>query len=372
MQKDFIRYVSISPTRITTFGRLEPKTPKYNERWESLSDEEKKIIIGNKPPRFKEHSGIISKKAKKRMLNAIDWLLMLSVNKTIVQPKSKKKFKFKVSFVTLTLASKQIHSDNEIKAELLNQFFVEARKKWGVDKYVWRAEKQKNGNIHFHIIVDKFIPHYRLRAVWNRIQNKLGYVDRYSEKQQELHKKGFKFRANFAGNWSYKKQLQAFQNGVACGWTNPNSTDVHSVTKVKNMSHYLGKYCSKNPKAKVVKIQGHRSFSPCGKNDTFDFKPCKIAVEYDELLVTGKSWGLSQSLSKMKNLVLVRDSFIDSDLSALQDWYSDSIFEGEFFVTLRADFLEWKGKSFGHMSKLFEDYIQTMRLSISGYKPIFV
>lgn len=371
MQKDFIRYVSISPTRITTFGRLEPKRIKYNERWESLSDEEKAKITSNKPPRFKEHTGIISKKAKKRMLNAIDWLLMLSVNKTIVQPKSKKKFRFKVSFVTLTLASKQIHSDNEIKAELLNQFFVEARKKWNVDKYVWRAEKQKNGSIHFHIIIDKFIPHYRLRAVWNRIQNKLGYVDRYSVKQKELHSRGFKFRAQFAGNWSYKKQLQAFQKGAACGWTNPNSTDVHSVTKVKNMSHYLGKYCSKNPEAKVVVIQKDRPLSPRGENGNFDFSSCKIAVVYSEKLVSGKSWGLSQSLSKMKNLVLVRDSFIDSDLSALQDWYCDSIFEGEFFVTLRADFLEWKALTFGHLSKLFENYIQSMRLAISGYKPIF-
>ena len=63
--KDFIEYVSISPSRITTFGRLEPKTQKYNEHWESLTDEQKAKIIGNKPPRFKEHSGIISPKAKR-------------------------------------------------------------------------------------------------------------------------------------------------------------------------------------------------------------------------------------------------------------------------------------------------------------------
>ncbi len=372
MQQDYIEYVSISPSRITTFGRLEPKRPKYNERLELLSDEEKQKLIDNRPPRFKEHTGIISQKAKRRMLKAIDWLLILSENKTVHSPSTKKKFKFKISFITLTLASKQVHSDNEIKKELLNQFLIEARKKWNVDKYVWRAEKQKNGNIHFHIVVDKFIQYDRLRKVWNRIQNKLGYVDRYAVEQNNFHKDGFKFRKQFAKNWSYAKQKKAYHEGIACGWINPNSTDIHSVAKIKNLANYIGKYCSKNPTAKVCTI--HKGSAPglellC---KDFDFSSCKIAVEYNEPLVNGKSWSLSQSLSKIKNLILVRDSKINDDLRELQDYYCDKIFEGEYFVTLRADFLEWRGKTFGHMSKVFEKYILDIKRQISGYSPAFV
>lgn len=372
MVQDYIEYVSISPSRITTFGRLEPKRPKYNERFELLTDEEKEQLKGNRPPRFKEHTGIISKKAKRRMLNAIDWLLILSENKTVYKPHTKKKFKFKVSFVTLTLSSKQIHSDNEIKSELLNQFFVEARKKWSVDKYVWRAEKQLNGNIHFHIVIDKFIPHYRLRAVWNRIQNKLGYVDHYGDEQRVVHHSGFTFRKEYAKDWSYANQKKAYHQGVANNWTNPNSTDVHSVTKVRNLSHYLGKYCSKNPKAKIINYEKVEKKYVEAKEKEFNFSGCKVAVEYEEKLVTGKSWGLSQTLSKMKNLLLVRDSKINDDLQSLQDYYCEQIHEGEYFVTLRADFLEWRGKTFGHMSKVFEDYIKAKKLEISGYSPAFV
>lgn len=372
MIQDYIEYVSISPSRITTFGRLEPKRQKYDERWESLTKEEQDKLLGNKPPIFKEHSGIISRKAKRRMLKAIDWLLILSENKTVHSPSTKKKFKFKISFITLTLASKQVHSDNEIKSELLNQFLIEARKKWGVDKYVWRAEKQMNGNIHFHIVVDKFIQYDRLRKVWNRIQNKLGYVDRYADNQMDFHKEGFRFQKKFAKNWSYAKQKKAYHEGMACNWINPNSTDIHSVTKVRNLANYIGKYCSKNPKAKIISTETNVSFSPRRENDNFDFTSCKIAVEYEEKLVTGKSWGLSQTLSKMKNLILVRDSKINDDLTRLQDWYSDQIYEGEYFCTLRADFLEWRGKTFGHMSKVFEDYIKQMKLQISGYAPAFV
>ncbi len=372
MHKDYIEYVSISPSRITTFGRLEPKTQKFNERWESLSEEEKEKFLSSKPPRFKEHTGIISQKAKRRMLKAIDWLLILSENKTVHSPTTKKKFKFKISFITLTLASKQIHSDNEIKKELLNQFLIEARKKWNVDKYVWRAEKQMNGNIHFHIVVDKFIQYDRLRKVWNRIQNKLGYVDRYAEDQKVFHSGGFKFRKQFAKTWSYAKQKKAYHEGMACNWINPNSTDIHSVSKVRNLANYIGKYCSKNPKAKIS-IEPYPTAA--GNQITykdFNFSACKIAVEYIEPLVEGKSWSLSQSLSKIKNLILVRDSKINDDLRNLQDWYSDRIYEGEFFVTLRADFFEWRGKTFGHMSKVFEKYVLEMKRQVSGYVPAFV
>lgn len=372
MHKDYIEYVSISPSRITTFGRLEPKTQKYNEHWESLSQEEKDKLLGNRPPRFKEHTGIISAKAKRRMLKAIDWLLILSENKTVHSPSTKKKFKFKISFITLTLASKQVHSDNEIKSELLNQFLIEARKKWNVDKYVWRAEKQKNGNIHFHIVVDKFIQYDRLRKVWNRIQNKLGYVDRYGEDQEKFHSEGFKFRKEFAKNWSYAKQKKAYHEGMACNWINPNSTDIHSVAKVKNIANYIGKYCSKNPKAKVITAENTKIKAPINQDFTFNFKACKIAVEYLEPLVEGKSWSLSQSLSKIKNLILVRDSKINDDLRSLQDWYCDKIYEGEYFCTLRADFFEWRGKTFGHMSNVFENYIKQVKMQISGYAPIFV
>ncbi|GAH86291.1 unnamed protein product, partial [marine sediment metagenome] len=59
--------------------------------------------------------------------------------------------------------------------------------------YVWRAEKQENGNIHFHFIVDNFIPWNELRNTWNRIQQNLGYISRFSEAQRLKHINGFSF-----------------------------------------------------------------------------------------------------------------------------------------------------------------------------------
>ena len=95
----------------------------------------------------RQHKGVISMKADKRIKNAIDWLIYLSEEKEFYHRKFKKNFPFRLCFVTLTLSAKQFHSDNEIKAQLLNQFLVEFSSTWKVKHYVWRAEPQKNGNI---------------------------------------------------------------------------------------------------------------------------------------------------------------------------------------------------------------------------------
>lgn len=177
--------------------------------------------VGDRPPR-NAHSlsnllvncvhGKLSEKAKSKAKRAIKYLLFTAVDKKVYNPKFNSSYKFKVSFITLTLPSKQVHTDKVIKAQLLNQFLIEAKKRWSLINYVWKSEKQGNGNIHFHILCDIFIPHWELRQVWNRIVNKLGYVDNY---RAQHHK------------------------------SNPNSTDIHSLYKVKNVYNYITKYMTK-------------------------------------------------------------------------------------------------------------------------------
>lgn len=154
--------------------------------------------------------GKISKKVASKMSVIIDWFVLMSRKKVGVLSKGNKKVSFKASLITLTLSSKQIHSDEVIKRELLNAFLVESGRLWGLKNYVWKAEKQKNGNIHFHIVSDVFVDCLALRQKWNQIQNKLGYVDRFG-----LH-------------------------------NNPNSTDVHSLRNVRNVASYMRKYLVKS------------------------------------------------------------------------------------------------------------------------------
>ncbi len=361
-----VPYVSISPSRITTFWRYEPRRIKHSEENERLDLEGNEKTTNNRPPKFKAHSGLISKKAGKRINNAIDWLLLLARNKKVFNVSTKKTFTFKVSFVTLTLSSKQIHSDNEIKKELLNQFLTEARKRWKVDKYVWRAEKQMNGNIHFHIVIDKFIDHRHLRITWNRIQNKLGYIDRYSENQKNFFKNGFKFRGSLKETWSYANQKKAYYLGKACNFKNPNSTDVHKVHGIKNLAAYLSKYCTKNPPSKISKPLRVPESANLKAYTSFSYYDCKPITEFTVPLVSGKSWGLSQSLSKMKNLLLERDSFVQNELDIIENLYYKQIFVGEHFVTLKIHFNQWKEILFGHLKELFTIYLEQARSSLEA------
>lgn len=154
--------------------------------------------------------GKVSKKAASKMSVIIDWFVLMSRKKIGVVSKNNRKVAFKCSLITLTLSSSQIHSDEVIKRELLNVFLIEAGRLWGLKNFVWRAEKQKNGNIHFHIVTDVFIDCLELRVKWNGIQEKLGYVSRFG-----LH-------------------------------DNPNSTDIHSLRNVRNVGAYMRKYMVKN------------------------------------------------------------------------------------------------------------------------------
>lgn len=127
-------------------------------------------------------------------------------------PGQKYTMKVKVAFITVTLPSAQVHCDKVITKECLNQLLTEIKYYDGVKNYIWKAEAQENGNLHYHIAVDCPIDADILQRRWNRIINKLGYVDRYTEKT---------------------------------GKKNPPSTDIHKVKDVENIAAYISAYMAK-------------------------------------------------------------------------------------------------------------------------------
>lgn len=230
--------------------------------------------------RRKELEGIMSEHSRKKMLRAIQWLELSASRKKVWQPDSKKYVKFKLNFITLTLPTSQQESDNEIKHKCLNSLLTELRKFHGVKNYIWRAEKQANGNIHFHLVTDSFIDHTALRRRWNRVINVLGYVDRYSEKMRSNIKSFSDYYNAYINQGSYIQLMRRYNAGKANNWTNPNTTDVHSTKKVKNIIAYLAKYMSKN-------IEEPELLTP-------DMR--------EQLLVSGRIWGLSESLSNLNSI----------------------------------------------------------------------
>jgi hypothetical protein len=98
-------------------------------------------------------------------------------------------------FLTLTLSSTQIHSDQDIKLRILKPFFRVLRDEYGIRNFIWKAESQKNGNIHFHCVIDRYIAKEAVQLLWNKCQNNLGYVDEFRKKFNHCHPPSIKIEA---------------------------------------------------------------------------------------------------------------------------------------------------------------------------------
>lgn len=67
------------------------------------------------------------------------------------------------TFLTLSFIAPVSDKDG---AKCLNKFLTVLRKRYGNFMYVWVAEKQDNGNIHFHVIQNRRFPIKTINALW--------------------------------------------------------------------------------------------------------------------------------------------------------------------------------------------------------------
>ena len=220
------------------------------------------------------------------------------------------------TFITLTLPCSQLHPDNKIKEIILKPFikwitndsseiFQKGPKKgqkkgFGVSIYFWRAEPQKNTNIHFHLIVDKYVPWDAIRAKWNECLEILGYVSRYAiinkkkaeisgfcvekttlindikeyqainkavlagesipDNIPELFKGYLRVSKKYATPMTppmielcaWDRQKQVFESNLKEGFMNPNSTDIHAIRNLESVTAYVIKYIAKKPTEKPL------------------------------------------------------------------------------------------------------------------------
>jgi hypothetical protein len=171
---------------------------------------------GKDSERVKNYPGKMTATSRRSMVRAINLLLAISLPKKAVQFKTGKEFTFRVNFITLTLPAPQGDvTDEQLKRGALKSWLEYWRREAKGMSYVWRAERQGNGNLHFHITTDRYILYTDLRDTWNNRLNSLGFIDNFEAKH------GHRF---------------------------PNSTDVHAVAHIRNLASYIAKYMSKQDK----------------------------------------------------------------------------------------------------------------------------
>lgn len=206
---------------------------------------------------YKTYAGEITNHSSKRLKKTIDILLQLSPERMVYNSVIERLVSHTVAFITLTISAKERHlTPMEGHKLLLSKWLLRMKRKAGMTTYIWKAEYQKNGQLHYHITTPSWIPYYTIRDEWNNICSKAGFLTEYHKEHPGKM---------------------------------PNSTDVHKVYKIKNIQSYLVKYMSK-------------------KNEN---RPVVDPLDKDENKKYGKVWDCSMNLKQAKY-------FSDSECNKLQ------------------------------------------------------
>lgn len=162
----------------------------------------------------KTYTGMITECTAKRIRLAVDLLLQISPSRKVTNPYNQKVITHRLSFITLTIAhTKRNLTPKEGNAQLLKPFLRYMRDKDLMTTYIWKAEFQERGQLHYHITTPSVIDLRLIRKYWNGILTK-------------------------------NKLLEDYYNEH--GHYDPNSTDIHQVHKLHDIQAYLVKYLSKS------------------------------------------------------------------------------------------------------------------------------
>lgn len=279
-------------------------------------------------------NGKISDNARKRLYSAIEWLLLLAKEKTL-----RGKFRYKVSMITLTLPCIQLQDDTYVKNSMLNTFLTELRRRFNLKNYIWRAEKQNDGSIHFHILQDQYIEYFEINKIWNKILLNHGYIEQYRLNQLNFHKNGFRVRADLIKKgWTIDKQKKAYEFGMRTNWQNPTgTTDIHSLKKIRNVKAYCAKYLSKN--------------------------------ESKGQVVEGRLWFISRSLSGLKSIKVSIDDFVRNDLERIVKTDKIKYTDHACLIFHRID--EFIGSGYSAIKQRIYEGIEQIRNNIGQFWSLF-
>lgn len=207
-QSPYIPFIKITPSYICAYSQYngERRNVWQTHTFKNLSDATTREIQESEQKRY---TGEITKSARKKLQSACDILFALAQKKKVWLEKKQMFMTYRIGFITLTLSAPQGQiTDREIKEHLLAPWLRHFKKK-GLHNYIWKAERQKNGNIHFHVFTDCWIDKTQARDYWNNLQNKYGFIQHFRRKH---------------------------------GHSDPNSTDTKAVREEKGMVAYMLKY----------------------------------------------------------------------------------------------------------------------------------
>ena len=210
---------------------------------------------------------------RKRLAKAVTIMSQAIKPKWIANPVDGRTMFHRFSFITLTVANAKNITGREAYDKLFNHFldwltrtaFDHRTKLQGCKTYIWKAELQKRGQIHYHITTPAFLHYKDIRKKWNELQRKAGLLDEYAKEHKHF---------------------------------DPNSTDIHNTQNVKHADRYILKELGKT----ISALQLEAAWEVKEKVKTGELEP-ELAEEqikaiYEQKICTvGKIWGCSEDLA---------------------------------------------------------------------------
>jgi hypothetical protein len=242
-------YVSIRPDKAVfrlVKSVYRKKSSVSGDVWVKVPKVKRTCKISEKPKvERKFHNFQISPNSRKNLIEKILWLNQFAKARTIRTYSGKYIYNFRTSFITLTLPSIQRHPTSEITNECFDAFLTTLRNRLKMKNYVWKLEYQDNGNVHYHLITDTYVDYFFALKHWNKIINKLGYVDEYQAKMSEMSWLDYVKEYGKGGSIPVTELARRYGKGKREKWQNPNSVDMRAVRTNNNLHYYLSKYFAK-------------------------------------------------------------------------------------------------------------------------------
>lgn len=311
-----------------------------------------------------QHNGALSNKAQRKIQTALDWLLFISKPKSVINPTTNTVFSFNLAMLTLTLPCAQAHTDQHIKNKMLNSFLTTMRTKFYLTNYIWKAEKTEAGNLHFHIIIDRFIEHKEVNRIWNNVLKVNGYIARYREKMLIHHKNGFTPFKSLLPSWSLQNQMKAYKKAKQSNFMNPSgTTDIHSLKSIKNANAYLKKYMQKNPDQ--TKLYSKIVSKYCSVN-AVSSPPPEILIEIKakiilQMAVKGCIWFVSRSLSALKGAKDNLHYKLHTEIELVKKVFPDKVITKDFCEIFLIDIETLNIYGFKIICGIFIQYVLEVR-----------
>jgi hypothetical protein len=145
---------------------------------------------------------------------------------------------------------------------------------------------------------------------------------------KEFHKEGFQVNQKLLDKWNYQAQLRAYRKGSRNDWNSPNSSDIHSIYKVKNVGAYIAKYCTKNNPGRKI---------------------------------TGNLWNMSEPLSKINGAVDTIDNEIAEELYNLQKERSSQVKQEDYFTLFMLKIDSLNKDKYPRLFAIFHNYIEVLK-----------